>query len=166
MRWCRAGRCGSEHEASTKQSKSEGEVGQLAALTSSTAEALSICCDFLTLHHLIGLRGSPKLLSFVIFLVSSLRTAHSDQATAWVWEPSPPVCLPLRCPEGPGQVMAAGRQPHRMTSRSLKLIKYALVDIRRLFPVLTALFFFIAREFYGWCHFSLKRTDHQSFLLT
>lgn len=147
--------------------KPEGDAGQLLSrLTSSAAEASASAA--ISSHYITWLAccSRQNVLSFVIFLVSFLRTAHSDQATACE-SGSPAPSLPLCCPEAPRQVVAAGSQPHRTSSqRTLKWIKYALVDICLLFPVLTALFFFIAREFYGWCHFSPKRTDHQSFLLT
>lgn len=57
-----------------------------------------------------------RTLSSVIFSVSSLRTAHWDQATASVWESSPP--SPSLLPRGPWPSHDCWRQPHRTTSRS------------------------------------------------
>lgn len=100
-------RCGSEAEDEAKGGLKErpGIVSQTDLIRSGSLRiciCICICCDFLTLHHLIGLLLSPKLLSFVIFLVSFLRTAHSDQATACE-SGSPAPSLPLCCPEAPAR---------------------------------------------------------------
>lgn len=139
-RWCR-----SESAVSTQRREVKGEAVWLPGLTSSAAGASASAA--ISSHRITRLaRGSRHNfeLCHLFSILSKNSTPGSGHSLSLGVQPSISLSAAQRPPAKPRLLETAPQND--FSQCTLKQMKYALVDIRLLFPVLTALASFSARE--------------------